>query len=149
MTVSTVDISTHAPSDGQEDEQQSARRSIAEWVTLLVSSALVLGLVALTSYLFLTAPTDPAAMTVEPQMGEVYQSGRRFYVPVTVTNTGGQTAEEVRVLVTLTDAAGARESSEFQIQFLAGGGLSRGVVSFGGDPRTEQLAAAVVSFLEP
>lgn len=149
MSVSTVDVSTRRPSEGQEDEQQSASRSIAEWVTLAVSSLLVLGLVTLTSYLYLTAPTDPAAMTVHPQLSEVYQSGDRFYVPIAVTNTGGQTAEEVRVRVALTDAAGIAESAEFQVQFLAGGGVGRGVVSFSGDPRTGRLAAAVVSFLEP
>jgi uncharacterized protein (TIGR02588 family) len=151
-SVPTVDISTQ-PSQGGESQAgsgaQSASRSVAEWVTLIVSSLLVLGLVGLTSWLFLTASTDPAAMTVEPHLDEVYQSGSRFYVPLTVSNTGGRTAEEVRVETTLTDASGAAQSAEFQIQFLAGGGSARGVVSFSGDPRAGQMSAAVVSFLEP
>jgi uncharacterized protein (TIGR02588 family) len=132
-----------------EPDEPATGRSAAEWVTLIVSSLLVLGLVALTSYLYLTAPTDPAAVTVEPHLEQAYQSGSRFYLPVTVRNTGGQTAEEVRVRVTLTDAGGSAESAEFQIQFLAGGGTGRAVVSFGSDPRAGQLTAAVVSFLEP
>jgi uncharacterized protein (TIGR02588 family) len=151
--MSTFVIEPPAPraSDTREDEdsQAAAGSSFAEWVTLAVSSLLVLGLVALTSYLYLTASTDPAAVTVQPSLSDVYQAGNRFYLPVTVLNSGGKTAEEVRLRVTLTDAAGHTETSDFQIQFLAGGGSNRAVAAFGSDPRQGQLDAAVVSFLEP
>jgi uncharacterized protein (TIGR02588 family) len=148
--MSTFVIEPPAPRAREdEDSQDAAGSPFAEWVTLAVSSLLVFGLVALTSYLYLTASTDPAAVTVQPSLSEVYQSGNRFYVPVTVRNTGGETAEEVRVRITLTDAAGHIETSDFQIQFLAGGGSNRAVASFGSDPRQGQLDAAVVSFLKP
>jgi uncharacterized protein (TIGR02588 family) len=151
MSMTAVEPPAPRARDTREDEdpQDVAGRSFAEWVTLAVSSLLVLGLVALTSYLYLTASTDPAAVTVEPSLGERYQSGNRFYLPVTVRNTGGATAEEVRIRITLTDATGRTETSDFQIQFLAGGGSNRAVASFGSDPRQGQLDAAVVSFLEP
>jgi uncharacterized protein (TIGR02588 family) len=145
MSVSAID----APRRWQQQEPGSARRSAAEWVTLAVSTLLVAGLVGVTSYLFLTASGEPAAMTVQPRLDELYQAGGRFYAPVTVQNTGGKTAEEIRVLVSVTDGAGRTESSEFQIQFLAGGAKHQAVVSFGSDPRSGQLVAAVTSFLEP
>jgi uncharacterized protein (TIGR02588 family) len=145
MSVSAID----APRRWQRNQERSGRRPAAEWVTLGISTLLVLGLVAATSYLYLVAPTDPAAMTVEPRLAETYQAGGRFYLPVIVQNSGGQTAEEARVLVSLTDDTGRSESSEFQIQFLAGGARHRATVSFAGDPRSGQLSAAVTSFLEP
>jgi len=42
-----------------------------------------------------------------------------------------------------------QETAELQVQFLAGGGASRAVVSFTGDPRQGQIEAGVVSYLEP
>lgn len=124
-------------------------RSWAEWVTLAMSALIVLGIVALTTYFFLTAPASPAAVEVEPRLGETYQTGARFYLPIRVTNTGGATGEDVRVRVTLTAAGGQRETAEVLIPFLAGGGSTRAVVAFGSDPRQGQVEAAVVSYLEP
>jgi uncharacterized protein (TIGR02588 family) len=153
LIMSTFVVEPPAPvsQDQREDtdSQEGNGHSFAEWVTLAISSLLVLGLVALTSYLFMTASSDPAAVTVQPNLNEVYQAGARFYLPITALNPGGETATDVRVRVTLTDAASRVETSEFQIQFLAGGASSRGVASFGSDPRQGQLEAAVVSFLEP
>lgn len=153
LIVSTFVVEPPAPvaQDQHKDAapQEGNGHSFAEWVTLAISSLLVLGLIAVTSYLYLTASSDPAAVTVQPNLTELYQSGNRFYLPVTIRNTGGETAEEVRVRITLTDPAGRTETSELQIQFLAGGGSSRAVAAFASDPRQGQLDAAVISFLEP
>jgi uncharacterized protein (TIGR02588 family) len=141
---------------GQRNDRQTKRRdqgsearSAAEWVTLGMSSAIVLGLIALTSYFYLTASTDPVMVEVEPRTAEVYQAGDRYYLPITVRNRGGETGEEVRVRVTLTGAAGRQETSELQVQFLAGGGTSRAVMAFASDPRQGQIEAGVISYLEP
>jgi uncharacterized protein (TIGR02588 family) len=82
-------------------------------------------------------------------LAEVYQAGQRYYLPVTVRNVGGETGEEVRVRVALTDPSGHQEVGEVMIQFLAGGGSNDTVVSFGQDPRTGQIETGVVSFLKP
>jgi uncharacterized protein (TIGR02588 family) len=124
-------------------------RSIAEWSTLAVSSLIVLGLIGLTSYFYLISSTAPATVEVEPRLSETYQAGGRFYLPVMVRNTGGETGEEVRVRVTVTDASGRQETAYLMVQFLAGGGSSRAVVAFGSDPRQGQIDAGVVSYLEP
>ena len=130
-------------------QQGSGEHSVAEWVTLVISLAIVFGLIALTTYFYLTASTDPVMVEVEPRTAEVYQAGDRFYLPVTVRNRGGETGEEVRVRVTLTGAAGRQETSELQVQFLAGGGTSRAVMAFASDPRQGQIEAGVISYLEP
>lgn len=137
------------PSADHAGQEAGSGRSLAEWVTLAVSSLLVMGLIGATTWLHWTASSDPPAMMVETQTAEAYGAGGRFYLPVTVWNTGGLTAEEVRVRIVLTDGAGRTETAGFQVQFLAGGGSERGVVSFGSDPRQGQIEAVVESFLEP
>ena len=124
-------------------------RTMAEWVTLAVSTLIVVGLIALTAYFYVTSPSTPAAVEVEPRLAETYQSGSRYYLPLTVRNTGGETGEEVRIRVSVTDASGRQEAAEVMIQFLAGGGSSKAVAAFGTDPRQGQVEAVVVSYLEP
>lgn len=128
---------------------RTALRTTAEWITLAVSTLIVVGLIGLTSYFYVTSPGTPAAVEVEPRLAETYQAGSRYYLPLTIRNTGGDTGEEIRVRVSVTDSSGRQESAEVMIQFLAGGGTSRAVTAFGSDPRQGQLEAVVVSYLEP
>jgi uncharacterized protein (TIGR02588 family) len=122
---------------------------MAEWVTLAISTLIVVGLIGLTAYFYVTSPSTPAAVEVEPRPAETYQSGSRYYLPLTIRNTGGETGEEVRIRVSVTDASGRQEAAEMMIQFLAGGGSSKAVAAFGIDPRQGQVEAVVVSYLEP
>ena len=135
-------------SPGRQDAS-TGPHSAAEWITLAISSLIVVGLIALTTYFYLTGSDAPAVVEVEPRLAEVYRAGSRFYLPVTVHNTGGETGEEVRVRVSLTDRSEHQEATEIVIAFLPGGGSSRAVASFGSDPREGQVEAVVVSYLEP
>ena len=107
------------------------------------------GLIGVVTYFYVTSSDAPASMDVQPRLTETYQVGDRFYLPVTVRNAGGQTGEEVRVRVTVTDPSGRQEEAEFQVQFLPGGGSTRAVVAFGSDPRQGQIEAGVMSYLKP
>jgi len=124
-------------------------RSTAEWVTLAISSLIVLGLFGLITYFYLTGSDAPTIVEVEPRLSETYRAGSRFYLPVMVHNTGGETGEDVRVRVSVTDRSGRQESAEIMITFLASSGSSRAVAAFGSDPREGQVEAVVVSYLEP
>jgi len=134
------------------DEQEARRtklRTTAEWVTLAISTLIVLGLIGLTTYFYVTAQNTPAAVEVEPRLSETYQAGSRFYLPLTIRNTGGETGEEVRIRVSVTDPSGRQEAAEVMVTFLAGGGSSKAVAAFGSDPRQGRIEAVVVSYLEP
>ena len=109
----------------------------------------MLSLIGLTTYFYLTGSNAPAAVEVEPRLAETYQAGSRYYLPLTVRNTGGETGEEIRIRVSVTDPSGRQEAAEVMITFLAGGGSSRAVAAFGSDPRQGQVEAVVVSYLEP
>lgn len=168
MAVTPAPAKPSRTEDRADNEQQSSRRrnrdggrarkhrgagsdtrSKAEWITLGISVLIVLSVVALTTYLYVTRTVSPAAMEVETHLNEVYRAGSRFYLPLTISNTGGTTGEDVRVRVAVTDPAGQQESAEVLIPFLAGGGSSRAVAAFASDPRYGQISAAVVSYLEP
>ena len=133
----------------RQEAGQSALRTTAEWVTLAISSLIVLSLIGLTTYFYLTASNAPTAVEVEPRLSEMYQAGSRYYLPLTIRNTGGETGEEVRVRISVTDPAGRQEAAEVMVTFLAGGGSSKAVAAFGSDPRQGQVEAVVVSYLEP
>jgi uncharacterized protein (TIGR02588 family) len=133
----------------ERPDASAGPRSAAEWITLAISSLIVLGLIALTTYFYLTDPKGPAIVEVEAHLDEVYRSGSRYYLPLTVRNTGGETGEEVRVRVAVMDPSGRQEAAEVIVAFLAGGGSSRAVAAFGSDPRQGQVEAVVVSYLEP
>jgi uncharacterized protein (TIGR02588 family) len=135
-------------SSGRQDTS-TGPHSAAEWTTLAISSLIVVGLIALTTYFYLTDTKAPTVVEVEPRLSETYQAGSRYYLPVTVRNAGGETGEEVRVRVSLTDRSGRQEAAEIMVTFLAGGGSSRAVAAFGSDPREGQVEAVVVSYLEP
>jgi uncharacterized protein (TIGR02588 family) len=137
------------PSSERREAGRTSLRTTAEWVTLAVSSLIVLSLIGLTTYFYLTGSSAPAAVEVEPHLAETYQAGSRFYLPLTIRNTGGETGEEVRVRVSVTDRSGRQEAAEVMVTFLAGGGSSKAVAAFGSDPRQGQVEAVVVSYLEP
>ena len=133
----------------RREAQGGGPHSAAEWITLAISSLFVVGLIGLTSYFYVTTPDTPAAVEVETRPSETYQAGNRFYLPLTIRNTGGETGEEVRIRVSLTDTSGRQESAEIMVAFLAGGASSKAVAAFGSDPRQGQVEAVVVSYLEP
>lgn len=146
---------TAAPGGRQDDHNRHIgrrdvkSRSAAEWITLGISVLIVAGVVGLTTYFYLSSANGPAVLTVEPRAEETYDAGGRYYLPITVRNGGEATAEDVRVRISVADPSGRQESAEVLVQFLAGGGSSRAVASFGSDPRTGQVEAVAVSYLEP
>src|SRR5215208_5857044 len=90
----TPDDRVRAPRGVRDDQAakphgaHTGPRSAAEWITLAISSLIVLGLIGVTTYFYLTGSTVPATVEVEPRLDETYQAGGRFYLPVTIRNAG-------------------------------------------------------------
>lgn len=125
-------------------------RTVPAMVTFGISLAIVLGLVVLVSYQYLSRGSDPAIVEVTPQLDAVQRAGDAYYLPVEIKNRGGRTAADLRVQVTLRSDQGQQaEPAELLILFLPAGGTARGTVVFHEQPSQERLRAAVVSFLEP
>jgi uncharacterized protein (TIGR02588 family) len=130
---------------GEAGEGQR-RRSAAEWTTLAVSIFLILGLLALVTYVSMTGDNDLPIVEAKPLPAEMRHEGESYYLPVAVTNRGGRTAEEVVVEAKLAGRDGSSEASEFTLDFLAGGETREGTVVFATDPLAGELTLGVASF---
>ena len=129
--------------------EQDRERSIAEWVTLGISIAVVLAVVGLISLFSLRGGNAPPAIAVEPRMDALRHDEGGFYLPVVVRNEGDRTAEDVVVSAELDAGEHPTETADFTITFLAGGDEVEGTFVFRSDPARGDLTVRVVSFLEP
>jgi len=130
---------------GEAGEGQRGR-SAAEWTTLAVSIVLILGLLALVTYVSMTGGDDLPIVEARPLPAEMRHEGESYYLPVEVTNRGGRTAEEVVVEAELAGRDGSSEASEFTLDFLAGGETREGTAVFTADPSEGELTIDVASF---
>jgi uncharacterized protein (TIGR02588 family) len=140
--------SGRSPSEEERGEagEGQRRRSAAEWTTLAVSIFLILGLLALVTYVSMTGGNDLPIVEAKPLPAEMRHEGESYYLPVAVTNRGGRTAEEVVVEAELAGRDGSSEASEFTLDFLAGGETREGTAVFATDPSAGELTIDVASF---
>ena len=137
------------PTTDRDAAGAQQERSLAEWVTLAISAAIVLGLLGLVTYLYLDDGQTSAVIEVTPLIDETRESGARFYVPVEIENTGGRTVEQLLVTVSLALPDGSTEDAQFTVDFLAGGASQGAVASFSEDPREHEVSVGAVSYVEP
>jgi uncharacterized protein (TIGR02588 family) len=131
--------------NGQEETGQRGR-SGAERTTLAISIILILGLLALVTYVSMTGGNEPPIVEAKPRDQEIRHEGESYYLPVAVTNRGGRTAEEVVVQAELAGSDGSSEDSEFTLDFLAGGETREGTAVFATNPLAGELTVDVASF---
>ncbi|MEL6604466.1 MAG: TIGR02588 family protein [Cyanobacteria bacterium J06614_10] len=136
------------PSAGNEpfqDEAFQKARSLAEWITLTISTLVLLAIVGLVLYDWqLTKNLPPAfqiQLTEAPRLTE-----NRYYVPFTLKNTGGQIARTVQVIAELHLPDGQDETGEQQFDFLSGNERKKGSFVFEHNPQTGDLTVRVASF---
>ena len=131
------------------ESQPGTSRSAAEWTTLSVSLAILLGIFGVISYLHFQGEEQPARIATESKLENVRYDGDVYYLPVEVTNTGDLTVEDVVVQAELDTGSGSPVSAEFTVTFLAGGERAKGTFIFKDDPRQGNLTIQAVSYKEP
>jgi uncharacterized protein (TIGR02588 family) len=136
----------HAQEAGRQESRGQRGRSVAEWTTLIIGAALILALVGLVTYLYVSGDNRPPVVEATPLDREIRREEGAYYVPIEVTNQGGRTAEDVVIQAELSTGAGAPEVTEFTIDFLAGGETAAGTVVFFTDPSAGELTVGVASF---
>lgn len=129
---------------GDQDNKQSGgeekeERTTAEWVSLLISVAIVLVLVGGLVYQIFARGNEPPTIEVVPLMEEVRQEGESYYLPLDITNNGDKTAENIEVMLSLDTGEGDPETMQFQVQFLDGGETENQTVIFQNDPSEGEL----------
>ena len=122
-----------------------AKRTRAEWVALIGSTALLLVVVALIA---LQIPDDDQPAMPVARIEKVRSVEEAFHVDVIVENTGDRTAENVQVSAELT-IGDEVQTGEQVIDFLSHGEEVEVTFVFSHDPTLGELTASVASFTTP
>lgn len=127
---------------------RSSKRSSAEWITLITALGILLTVIGLIGYSWLTRPEGEPWLAVHHSI-EVRGEAGPFHVPFEVVNTGGETAEAVQVIAELEMNGEVRETGEQLIDFLSRKEKAEGVFIFSQDPRQGKVRVRVASYKRP
>lgn len=119
----------------------------AEWVIFAIALLIVLSIVGLVIFSWLTQDKQPPILSIV--RSEVRETQGQFYVPFKVTNTGGGTAESVQVIGEFRLNGEIEESGEQQIDFLSGGESEEGAFIFTRNPKNGEIILRVASYKLP
>lgn len=125
-----------------------SHRSLAEWLTLMISMIILSLLVGLILYDWQVNQTRPPAFEITID-NSVRITDRRYYLPFAITNTGGQIARTVQVVAELHFPGAADEVAEQQIDFLSGHEQKQGSFVFTHNPLEGDLMVRVASYRLP
>lgn len=134
--------------DASPQVGQKSPRSPAEWTTFCIALFILAVIIGLVIYKWLTQKNQPPVLSVT-RSSEIREAQGQFYVPFSVKNTGGQTAESVQVIAQLRINGEIEEDGEQQIDFLASGEMEEGAFVFSRDPRNVELIIRVASYKSP
>lgn len=123
------------------------KKNWLEWTVFGLSLVLVVGVVGYLVFDAATIGDAPPTLTLE--LGETLAQSGGFAVPVTVTNRGDETAEDVQIEVVLMQNGEEIEHGEFSIAFVPRGSQAEGWVMFREDPAGGELAAKVLGYEQP
>lgn len=138
-----------------EDEKRaedpaSSGRSVAEWVTLVVSGLIVAALVgaALVEHFLVDEPPG-VRLEIALAVEQTRRAEDLYYVPFTVKNTGSDGAENVTVAFAVQQDDQTVEESTTQIAFLSNSGTAKGELVTVYDPASYDISARISTFETP
>ena len=118
-----------------------------EWAAAIVSTILVLAMVAYMMYEGITGDGKPPLATV--QADTVIEADGGYLVMFTVSNSGGETAAALRVSGALLRDTATIEQSDASIDYLPPRATRSGGMFFSRDPRLYRLELRPVGFSLP
>lgn len=125
------------------------KRTTAERVTLIISLVVLAAILGLAGYSNITTGEEPPSITVSADMENVRETESGYYVPITITNDGGLTAQDVIASGELILEEGEPETAEVTIAFLAGGESERAELVFSVHPAEGTFTLRPASFVHP
>ncbi len=132
----------------ESNNEQQKKRTPAEWVTFAIACFILFTLTGLVLYNWVTKTEEPPIISVTRNT-PIRESQGQFYVPFTVTNTGGETAELVQIIAELRVNGEVLEAGDQQIDFLSSGETQEGAFIFSRDPRQGELIVRSTSYKLP
>jgi uncharacterized protein (TIGR02588 family) len=131
-----------------QQQTNKLRQSSAEKVSFLLSLSIVAAIAILIGYTWLTGDTNPPTLSVTTGTN-IRQAEEQYYVPFTLSNVGGSTAESVEVIAQLLLNDGDRETGSQQFDFLSRKEQRNGEFIFTHNPQQGQLIIRVASYKLP
>lgn len=127
---------------------KNLQKNWLEWVVFAIGLILLFSTLG---YLIYDAATlNETPPVIEVKLGEIQQSDRQFIIPIAVSNSGNETAENVQIEVVLETGGNEQESAEFTIAFLPRSATREGWVTFHTDPRkAERIKARALGYEKP
>lgn len=135
-------------SSDSSTSQRKHQRSLAEWVSFAIAATIIASVIGLVGYIWATGDTQPPVLDAEITP-EVREAGGQFYIPFSVTNSGGGTADSVQVIAELRVNGEVVETGEQQFDFLSGGEKAEGAFVFRRNPAQGDLSLRVASYRLP
>ena len=132
----------------ESNNEQQQKRTPAEWVTFAIACSILSILIGLVLYNWLTKKHEPPIISVTRNT-PIRETQGQFYVPFTVTNTGGETAESVQIIAELRVNGEVLEYGDQQIDFLSSGETQEGAFIFSRNPSQGQLIVRSSSYKLP
>ena len=132
----------------ESNNEQQQKRTPAEWATFAIACSILSILIGLVLYNWLTKKQEPPIISVTRNT-PIRETQGQFYVPFTVTNTGGETAESVQIIAELRVNGEVLESGDQQIDFLSSGDTQEGAFIFSRNPSQGQLIVRSSSYKLP
>lgn len=130
-------------------QNQTQKRTIAEWVTFSVASSILIGVVSLVSFTWIKQPSQKPPLLIVTNDQPLRKINGQYYIPFEVVNKGGETAASVQVIAELRLNGKVEETGEQQIEFLSRSEKETGAFIFSKNPEEGELILRVASYKSP
>lgn len=131
-----------------QSQSKTSLSSPAEWISLGVSLSILVLVLGLVIYSWITKENKPPILSVISG-AEIRQVNEQFYIPFEVTNQGGETVQSVEIIAQLTINGEVIETGSQEIDFLSGGEVQSGAFIFSRNPQQGELVMRAVSYKLP
>ena len=127
----------------------SSEKTTAERITMVISLVILVATFVLAGWATARTGDEPAQIEVTANLEQVRETETGYYVPITITNSGGHTAQDVMVTGELDTGEGEPETAEVTITFLASDESEEAEIVFQSDPSTGEVSVFPTSYLKP
>lgn len=127
----------------------ATERTPAERVTSVISVLVLVVILGIAGWTSARTGESPPVIEVEAHLGDVRERDSGYYVPITIINAGGLTAQDVVVTGELDTGEGTPETADVTIAFLSGGETEDAELIFSANPNAGEFAVRPTSYLNP
>lgn len=138
----------NTPSGDSPELQKPKPPSTAERVSFTIALFILFGIIGSVGYLWVSDRSQTLPI-LQISTDSAEQREASYYIPFTVTNLGGKTAETVQVIAELRINNEIVEQGEQSINFLSREEEVTGAFVFVRDPNEGELTVRVASYLNP